>query len=90
MSIGVIGAGAFGTSLAISLAAAGRDGTRVKAEFASPFITRRGPDAANARSHTTYAMPGATTASTGFPEDRSQGGAYIMAAGTTEAHLMTP
>jgi hypothetical protein len=72
------------------VAAAGRDGTRVKAEFASPFITRRGPDAANARSHTTYAMPGATTASTGFPEDRSQGGAYIMAAGTTEAHLMTP
>ncbi len=72
------------------VAAAGRNGTRVKAEFGSPFITRRGADAASARNHTTYAMPGATTASTGFPEDRGQGGAYIMAAGTTEAHLMTP
>ena len=72
------------------VAAADKNGTRVTAEFGSPFITRRGADQAGARSHTTYAMPGATTASTGFPEDRSQGGAYIMAAGTSEAHLMTP
>jgi hypothetical protein len=38
----------------------------------------------------TIAMPGATQASTGFPEDRSGGGAYIMDAGTSTAHLMVP
>ena len=31
--------------------------------------------------HTTIAMPGATSASAGFPDNREQGGAYIMAGG---------
>ena len=72
------------------VAAADANGTRVKPEFGSVFISMNGPDQASARAHTTVAMPGATTASTGFPDNRGQGGAYIMAAGTSEAHLMTP
>ena len=72
------------------VAAADTNGTRVKAQFGSFFTSRNGADQASAGTHTTIAMPGATTASTGFPEDRSQGGAFIMAAGTSEAHLMTP
>ena len=72
------------------VAAADKNGTRVKAEYGSPFISKNGADQASAGTHMTIAMPGATTASSGFPEDRSQGGAFIMAAGTSEAHLMTP
>jgi hypothetical protein len=72
------------------VAAADKDGTRVKAEYGSFFRTFRGADQAGARLHQTIAMPGATTASSGFPDSRSAGGAFIMAAGTSEAHLMTP
>ena len=72
------------------VAAADQNGTRVKAEFGSFFRSMNGPDQASAGLHMTIAMPGATTASTGFPEGRDQGGAFIMAAGTSEAHLMTP
>jgi hypothetical protein len=35
-------------------------------------------------------VPGATTASTGLPSDNKQGGVWIMNAGTSTAHLMTP
>lgn len=72
------------------LEAAERDGSRVVPEYGSLWLSMRGEDRASASIHTTIAMPGATTESTGFPEDRSQGGAYIMAAGTTTAHLMIP
>ncbi len=72
------------------VAAAAKNGTRVKAEYGSFFRSMNGQDQASARIHTTIAMPGATTASAGFPEDRSQGGAWIMAAGTSEAHLILP
>jgi hypothetical protein len=72
------------------VASADKDGTRVKAEYGSFFRTFRGADQAGARLHQTIAMPGATTASSGFPDSRSAGGAFIMAAGTSEAHLMTP
>ena len=40
--------------------------------------------------HMTIAVPGATTASTGLPDKAGQGGVWIMNAGTTTAHLMTP
>ena len=50
----------------------------------------RGDDQARARVHTTIAVPGATTASTGLPESGSGGGAYIMDAGTSSAHIMIP
>ncbi len=72
------------------VAAAAESDTRVKAEYGSWFRSMNGPDQASAGVHTTIAMPGATAASTGLPDNREQGGAYIMAAGTSEAHLMVP
>ena len=66
------------------------NGTRVMPVFGSVWISVSGADRTSARSHMTVAMPGATMASTGFPESREAGGAFIMAAGTSEAHLMTP
>ena len=72
------------------MAAAARNGTRVQAEYGSWFRSMNGPDQASAGVHMTIAMPGATAASTGFPDNREQGSAYIMAAGTSEAHLMVP
>jgi len=49
-----------------------------------------GADQANARMHVTIAVPGATPQSTGLPDNGKQGGAWIMNAGTTTAHIMTP
>jgi hypothetical protein len=70
--------------------AAEANGTRVKPEFGSVWIHLRGPDRATARTHTTIAVPGATTQSLGLPDNPKQGGMWIMNAGTTTAHLMTP
>jgi len=72
------------------LDAAEADGTRVKPEYGSVWLTMNGPDQAHARIHTTIAVPGATTKTTGLPEDNKLGGVWIMNAGTTTAHLMTP
>jgi hypothetical protein len=72
------------------LDAAEADGTRVKPEYGSVWLTMNGPDQAHARIHTTIAVPGATTQSTGLPDNNKQGGAWIMNAGTTTAHIMTP
>jgi len=72
------------------VAAAAQNGTRVEAEYGSWFRSMNGPDQASAGIHMTIAMPGATTESTGFPDNPGQGGAFIMAAGSTEAHLMVP
>jgi len=49
-----------------------------------------GADAEHARTHMTIAVPGATTQSLGFPDNNKQGVGWIMNAGTTTAHLMTP
>ena len=73
-----------------ALEAAEKDGTRVKPEFGSVWLTMNGPDQAHARIHTTIAVPGATTQSLGLPDNPRQGGVWIMNAGTTTAHLMTP
>jgi hypothetical protein len=70
--------------------AAEKDGTRVKPEFGSLWLHFSGPDQATARMHITVAVPGATTQSLGLPDNPSQGGEWIMNAGTTTAHLMTP
>ena len=70
--------------------AAEKDGTRVKPEYGSVWYTMNGADQATARTHITIAVPGATTASTGLPSDNKQGGVWIMNAGTSTAHLMTP
>jgi len=66
------------------------DGTRVKPEFGSVWYHVMGADAEHARTHMTIAVPGATTATLGLPSDNKSGGVWIMNAGTTTAHLMTP
>ncbi len=66
------------------------NGTRVLPEFGSVWISMDGADRNNARIHTTIAVPGATAESLGMPDSRDQGGAWIMMAGTSEAHIMIP
>lgn len=70
--------------------AAEKDGTRVKPEYGSVWYDMNGPDQEHARIHTTIAVPGATNQSTGLPDNPKQGGVWIMNAGTTTAHIMTP
>ena len=70
--------------------AAEKDGTRVKPEFGSVWIHMMGADQEHTRMHTTIAVPGATSKTIGLPENPAQGGVWIMNAGTTTAHLMTP
>jgi hypothetical protein len=70
--------------------AAEANGTRVKPEYGSVFYMMNGPDQEHARMHMTIAVPGATTQSTGLADNPKQGGVWIMNAGTTTAHIMTP
>jgi hypothetical protein len=70
--------------------AAEKDGTRVKPEFGSVWYHVMGADAEHARTHMTIAVPGATTQSLGLPDNGKAGTVWIMNAGTTTAHLMTP
>jgi hypothetical protein len=70
--------------------AAEKDGTRVKPEFGSVWYHLMGADAEHTRTHMTIAVPGATMKSLGLPETNAQGGVWIMNAGTSTAHLMTP
>jgi hypothetical protein len=72
------------------LDAAEKNGTRIKPEFGSVFYNMNGPDQARMRSHVTVAVPGATTATLGLPENGQGGGTWIMNAGTSTAHLMIP
>ena len=68
-----------------------KDGSRVKPEFGSVFYTMAGKDQASAtRVHLTIAVPGATATSLGLPDNNKQGGAWIMNAGTSTAHIMVP
>jgi len=67
-----------------------KEGKWIKPEFGSLWIHMSGADQASARMHTTIAVPGATTQSLGFPDNPRQGGVWIMDAGSSEAHLMTP
>jgi hypothetical protein len=70
--------------------AAEANGTRVKPEFGSVWYDMNGADQEHARLHTTIAVPGATTQTLGLPDNNKQGGVWIMEAGTSTAHLMTP
>ena len=70
--------------------AAEKDGTRVKPEYGSVWYHVMGADKDHTRNHMTIAVPGATTQSIGLPDNNKQGGVWIMNAGTTTAHLMTP
>jgi len=81
---------AMGDQKQASLDAAEKDGTRVKPEFGSVFYNLGGADRERARPHTTVAVPFATAQSLGLPDNNKQGGAWIMNAGTSTAHLMIP
>ena len=80
---------AMGAQKQAALDAAEKDGTRVKPEFGSVWYHLMG-DPASPRTHMTIAVPGATTKTLGLPESGASGGVWIMNAGTTTAHLMTP
>ena len=54
------------------------------------FVSMSGQNQESATIHTTISVPYATGESTGLPESGSQGGAWVMAAGTSEAHIMVP
>jgi hypothetical protein len=73
-----------------ALDAAEKDGSRIKPEYGSVWIRMQGKDKDTARTHMTVAVPGATTQSTGLPDNGKQGGVWIMSAGTSTAHLMIP
>jgi len=73
-----------------TLAEQEKNGTRIKPEFGSVWYHVEGPDQARAKPHMTIAVPGATQASLGLPENGRGGGVWIMNPGTTTAHLMTP
>ncbi len=81
---------AMGDKKQAMLDASEKDGTRVKPEYGSGFHNLSGPDQARARPHMTVATPGATTQSTGLPDNPKMGGAWIMNAGTSTAHIMIP
>ncbi len=81
---------AMGAQKQAALDAAEKDGTRVKPEFGSVWYHLMGADADHLRTHMTIAVPGATAQSLGLPDNGKQGGVWIMNAGTTTAHLMTP
>ena len=70
--------------------AADKEGKWTKPEFGSLWIHMSGPDPEHARKHVTIAVPGATTQTLGLPDNPKQGGVWIMNAGTSTAHLMTP
>jgi len=70
--------------------AAEKAGAWTKPEFGSVWIHMSGANQAQARMHVTIAVPGATEKSLGFPESGTKGGVWIMNAGTSTAHLMTP
>ena len=70
--------------------AAEEAGTRVPAEYGSLWLRMDGTDRSSALVHATIAVPGATKASTGFPEDGALGGVWIMEGGTMAAHIMIP
>lgn len=68
-----------------------KNGTRVKPQYGSVWYHLMGADTDHLRTHMTIAVPGATTKTTGLPEARGDGtSVWVMNAGTTTAHLMTP
>lgn len=66
------------------------NGTRVPPVYGSVWWSLRGEDQASARMHMTVAVPFATAESSGFPNNGREGGLWIMAEGTSTAHLMVP
>ncbi|MCM3881400.1 MAG: hypothetical protein ND807_14930 [Vicinamibacterales bacterium] len=81
---------AMGDKKQAMLDAAEKDGTRVKPEFGSVFYNLGGADREHTRAHMTVAVPGATAQSMGLPDTNKEGGAWIMNAGSSTAHIMIP
>jgi hypothetical protein len=81
---------AMGAQKQAALDAAEKDGSRLKPEYGSVWFHLMGASKDAARAHFTIAVPGATTATTGLPENGQKGGVWIMNAGTSTAHLMIP
>lgn len=81
---------AMGAQKQAMLDAAEKDGTREKPEFGSVWYHMMGASKEAARSHMTIAVPFATEKTLGLPENGRGGGVWIMNAGTSTAHLMTP
>jgi hypothetical protein len=75
-----------------ALDAAEKDGSRVKPVYGSVWYHAMGADDQHIRMHVTIAMPNATTSTTGIPDNPAgaSGGIWLMNAGTTTAHIMTP
>ena len=67
-----------------------KNGTRVKPVYGSMWFHAYGTDKDHILHHMTVALPGATSATIGLPESAAGGGAWIMNAGTTTAHMMVP
>jgi hypothetical protein len=68
-----------------------QNGSRAKPEFGSVWYHLSGADRDHVSAHeVTIAVPGATQASLGLPEQRRDSGAWIMNAGTSTAHIMIP
>jgi hypothetical protein len=67
-----------------------KSGMREKPVFGSVWYHLMGMSKEQARTHMTIAVPGATQATMGLPENGRGGGVWIMSAGTSTAHLMTP
>ncbi len=68
-----------------------QNGTRANAEFGSVWYHISGADREHVSAHEVpIAVPGATQASLGLPEQRRENGVWIMNAGTSTAHIMIP
>src|SRR6185436_20149938 len=68
-----------------------QNGSRAKPEFGSVWYHMSGADREHVSAHeVTIAVPGATQASLGLPEQRRENGVWIMNAGTSTAHIMIP
>jgi hypothetical protein len=70
--------------------AAGKDGKRVLPEVGTMWYNLRGDSQDTAIWHTFIGMPNLTGKQVGLPEVRDAGGAWLMFAGTPEAHIMLP
>jgi hypothetical protein len=70
--------------------AAAKDGTRVLSEVGTIWYNLRGDSQDTAIWHTFIGMPNLTGKQVGLPEVRDAGGAWLMFAGTPEAHIMLP
>jgi hypothetical protein len=65
-------------------------GKRVLPEYGAGHYGLQGKDQESARSHVTFAVPIATSASLKIPDKPSTSGMWLMDAGTTGAHVMIP